>query len=93
MASEQQQPSFEDAYNELRATIEALEAGNLPLEEATKLFDTGMRLAKTCNELLSAAELRVARLQRSFGEQMAMLQASEPSESDIPEPDDDADDD
>ena len=35
-----------------------------------------MQLAKTCNELLSATELQVSRLQRSFGEQMAMVQAA-----------------
>ena len=35
-----------------------------------------MRLAKTCNELLSAAELQISRLQRSVGEQMAMIQAA-----------------
>jgi exodeoxyribonuclease VII small subunit len=65
--------SFEDAYGRLRATVEQLEAGNLPLEEATRLFEEGMRLAKACNELLSAAELRISKLQRSFGEQMSMM--------------------
>lgn len=65
--------SFEDAFTQLRETVQALEAGNLSLDDATRLFDKGMRLAKTCNELLSAAELRITRLQRSFGEQMAMI--------------------
>ena len=84
-------PTFEEAFTELRSTVEALEAGNLSLEEATRLFDSGMRLAKTCNELLSAAELQVSRLQRSFGEQMAMIQSTEagtdePEEEDGEEP-------
>ena len=77
MANNDQQPTFEDAFTELRTTVEALETGNLSLEDATKLFETGMRLAKQCNELLSKAELQVSRLQRSFGEQMAMLQSAE----------------
>ena len=80
------QPTFEDAFNELRETVQALEAGKLSLEEATRLFDKGMRLAKTCNELLSAAELQVSRLQRSFGEQMAMIQAREEPTGDEQEP-------
>ena len=71
------QPSFEDLFTELRATVETLEAGNLSLEDASKLFEKGMQLAKQCNELLSKAELQVARLQRGFGEQMAMLQSAE----------------
>jgi exodeoxyribonuclease VII small subunit len=88
MGKNDKQPTFEDAFTELRATVEALEAGNLSLEEATKLFDSGMKLAKACNELLSSAELQVSRLQRSFGEQMAMIQAAE---DEIAGPDDDGD--
>jgi exodeoxyribonuclease VII small subunit len=72
-----EKPTFEDAFTDLRAAVEALEAGNLSLEDASKLFEKGMQLAKQCNELLSKAELQVARLQRSFGEQMAMLQSAE----------------
>ena len=86
MASPGKKPTFEDAFNELRETVQALEAGNLSLEQATRLFDQGMRLAKTCNELLSAAELQVSRLQRSFGEQMAMIQAQEEPAGDEKEP-------
>ncbi len=89
MASKDKKPTFEDAFTQLRETVEALEAGNLSLVEATRLFDRGMKLAKTCNEMLSAAELQVSRLQRSFGEQMAMMQAppDEPAEQDDGEED------
>jgi exodeoxyribonuclease VII small subunit len=80
--------TFEDAFTELRETVGKLEAGNLSLEEATRLFELGMKLAKTCNELLSTAELQVSRLQRSFGEQMAMIQAAN-EEFDVPNGDDD----
>lgn len=84
-----EQPSFEEAYTQLRATVERLEAGNLSLEEATRLFEEGMRLAKACNELLSAAELRISKLQRTFGEQMAMMGQARPSElDDEPDADD-----
>ena len=83
MSSKDKQPTFEDAFTELRTTVEALEAGNLSLEDATSLYENGMRLAKQCNEQLSKAELQVSRLQRSFGEQMAMIQAAE---ADLPEP-------
>ena len=80
--------TFEDAFTELRETVGKLEAGNLSLEEATRLFELGMKLAKACNELLSTAELQVSRLQRSFGEQMAMIQAAN-EEFDVPNGDDD----
>ena len=90
MANNDQQPTFEDAFTELKTTVEALEAGNLSLDDATKLFERGMQLAKQCNELLSKSELQVTRLQRSFGEQMAMLQSAE---ADLLEQNDDDEDD
>ena len=65
--------TFEDAFNRLEETVQALEAGGLTLAEATRLYEEGMRLARVCNELLSATELRITRLQSSFGEQMRFL--------------------
>lgn len=77
MSTKNQPSNFESAFTELRTTVEALEAGNLSLEDATNLYEKGMRLAKQCNEQLTKAELQVSRLQRSFGEQMAMMQSAE----------------
>ena len=78
----EKKPAFEEAFVQLRETVEALEAGGLTLEEATHLFDQGMRLAKSCNALLTAAELKITRLQRSFGEQMAMVGETPDSDED-----------
>ena len=76
MTNQDKLPSFEEAFDELRTTVASLESGNLSLEDATALFEKGMQLAKQCNEQLSKAELQVSRLQRSFGEQMAMIQSA-----------------
>ena len=76
--------SFEGAFTKLRETVEALEAGNLPLEEATRLYEEGMRLAKACNELLSGAELRITKLQQDYAAEAAMTPA--PGDE-LPEPD------
>ena len=90
MPQDDKVPTFEEAYGQLRETVQALEAGNLSLEDAMRLFDTGMKLAKTCNELLSSAEIQVSRLQRSFGEQMAMIHASEQATREPDTPDESA---
>ncbi|MBI4200856.1 MAG: exodeoxyribonuclease VII small subunit [Chloroflexi bacterium] len=66
-------PSFEDAFTKLEETVRALEGGGATLEEATRLFEEGMRLARICHQHLSATELKITHLQRSFGEQMALL--------------------
>ena len=87
----QKKPTFEEALAQLRDAVQALEEGSLSLEEATRLFERGISLARVCNEMLSAAELQVTRLQRSFGEQMEMVQATQPpaqSEEDDGAPDD-----
>ena len=68
MATDDNQPSFETAFTELRETVQALEAGNLPLDEATRLFEKGMELAKACNDQLTQTELKITRLQRSYAE-------------------------
>ena len=65
--------SFEEAYTSLEETVRSLEEGGLSLAEATRLFEEGTRLARICNELLSAAELRITRLQTAYGEQMRLL--------------------
>lgn len=65
--------TFEEAFTQLEETVRKLEAGGLTLAEATTLFEKGMHLARLCNELLSATELKITRLQRAFGEQMEML--------------------
>jgi exodeoxyribonuclease VII small subunit len=54
--------SFEQAYTELETTVQKLEAGNLPLEEALSLYQRGMALAAYCNRQLDKAELRIKTL-------------------------------
>jgi len=51
--------TFEQAYRELEETVQKLEAGNLPLEEAMALYQRGIALAQYCNQQLDTAELRI----------------------------------
>lgn len=61
--------TFEDAFEQLRKSIEELEAGPLPLETAIARYEDGMRLAQLCNEMLDKAELRIKHvLRESDGE-------------------------
>ncbi len=50
-----------------------LETGGLSLDEATNLFESGMKLATKCNEILSTSELKITRLQANFAEQMNLV--------------------
>lgn len=50
---------FEAALTRLENIVQTLEAGNLPLEEAMKLFEEGMKLARFCTQKLEEAERKV----------------------------------
>lgn len=65
--------SFEGAFANLEEVVRKLEAGGLSLDEATSLFESGMKLATKCNEILSSAELKITRLQANFAEQMNLV--------------------
>ncbi len=72
--------TFEQALARLDETVQALEEGALPLAEATRLYERGMKLARICSEMLAAAELKITQIQTAYGEQMR-LPAQRPSES------------
>lgn len=56
------QLSFEAAVSRLNEIVEALEEGELPLEESLKLFEEGILLTRASNARLAAAERRVEKL-------------------------------
>jgi exodeoxyribonuclease VII small subunit len=54
--------AFEEALGRLDETVTALEGGQLPLEEAIRLYEEGIRLAQRCQQILDHAELQVQQL-------------------------------
>jgi exodeoxyribonuclease VII, small subunit len=52
-------PDFERALAELEATVDALEHGELSLEDALKQFERGVALARDCQAALKQAEQKV----------------------------------
>jgi exodeoxyribonuclease VII small subunit len=59
------QPSFEAALEQLQATVKRLESGELSLEESLRHFEEGVKLTRTCQEQLGAAEKRVEVLMKA----------------------------
>lgn len=53
---------FEDAIARLGEIVESLEGGDLPLEQSLKLFEEGVRLARSAQTTLGNAERRVEEL-------------------------------
>jgi exodeoxyribonuclease VII small subunit len=55
--------SYETLYAELQQIVARLETGDLPLADSLALYERGIQLAGTCQNLLETAELRIRQLQ------------------------------
>lgn len=56
--------NFETQLAALEKIVRELERGALPLEESLRLFETGVKLARECQERLNQAERRIEILMR-----------------------------
>lgn len=63
MSEAQGDLTYEEAYQQLEKILQALESGDLPLEESLKLYELGAALAAFCARKLDEAELRVRQWQ------------------------------
>ena len=66
---------FETLYKRLEETVARLEEGGLTLDQSLALYEEGIKLARRCQELLQAAELKITKLQEEFA---ALREESEP---------------
>lgn len=53
------EPRFEEALEGLERIVRDLEGGDLPLDDALKLFEEGVRLSRFCSAKLDEAEKRI----------------------------------
>ncbi|MBI2166772.1 MAG: exodeoxyribonuclease VII small subunit [Candidatus Omnitrophica bacterium] len=58
---------FEKALERLEKIVEELESGNIPLEEALKKYEEGVRLSRACSEKLTQAEKKIEVLTKTLG--------------------------
>ena len=54
--------TFEQALEELEAIVREMEQGNLPLEQAVKKYEQGVKQSKYCLDLLEKTEQKIKRL-------------------------------
>lgn len=51
--------TFESALKKLEETVDKLEEGSIPLDEALNTFESGVRWSRECNKFLENAEQRI----------------------------------
>ena len=59
MTATTEQPSYEEAREELIEVVRTLEAGGTTLEESLALWERGEALAKVCQQWLDGARKRL----------------------------------
>lgn len=52
--------NFEETIKKLETIANELEKGDLNLDESVTKFEEGMKLSKTCNDILENAEKRIS---------------------------------
>lgn len=62
--------SFEDNLSQLEHIVEALESGEITLEEALKMYEEGVKLARLCSSILAAAETKVTQMRQDLNGQI-----------------------
>ena len=63
---------FEEALVKLESIVEAMEAGDMPLETLLARFEEGTRLAHLCQAKLADAELRGQQLEKTSSGDLAL---------------------
>lgn len=77
---EQAEPArFDDILARLRALVERLEGGNLPLEDGLRFFEEGMELCRQGAAVLDKAEKRVEVLLANAGGDTTTAPLDEPA--------------
>ena len=84
MSRNSKAPDFEEALTELETLVERLEHGDLPLDEALRLFERGVALTRQCQTSLQAAQQKVEILLRKSGELRAEPFEEAGEDSDAP---------
>ncbi|MDD3839191.1 MAG: exodeoxyribonuclease VII small subunit [Clostridia bacterium] len=56
---DKKQPKFEECLKKLENIVTKLENNDLPLDQALKNFEEGIRLTRICNKMLDDAERRI----------------------------------
>lgn len=59
--------SFEKALERLEKIVDELEGGDLPLDEALKRYEEGIKLVQVCSKKLEAAQKKIELLTRTPG--------------------------
>lgn len=68
-----EETSFETSLKKLEEAVEKLEAGDLPLDDALRLFEEGLKASNACRSRLEDAKQRVDVLVKEHGGDFSLM--------------------
>lgn len=72
---------FEEALKKLETVVATMESEDLPLETLLVKYEEGTRLARTCQEKLAEAEVKIRQLERTAAGEMKVKPLASPEDS------------
>lgn len=81
--AQEQEIDFEEAMKQLEEIVSQLEHGDVPLEKAIDLFQTGMKLSQLCGQKLAQVERKIEMIVEEGGEIQKKPFTSQAGESDV----------
>lgn len=75
-----EEPTFETALKQLETAVDRLEEGSLPLSEALKVFEEGLKASNQCRSLLEDARQQVEVLIRNSNGEFELVSIDSNSE-------------
>jgi exodeoxyribonuclease VII small subunit len=74
--------TFEQSLKRLEEIVEQLEQGDVPLDDALKMYEEGIELSKACVEKLTQAELHLKKLAKDMQGNFHLMEDEEPESED-----------
>jgi len=82
MAKEGGKRSFEQAMGELEKIVQAIESGQVPLEEALAQYEKGIELISYCQKVLGQAEQKITQLSKGLDGELKVQDAPQLGQND-----------
>lgn len=64
--AKKKEAQFEKSLNRLEEIVDILESGDVPLSDAIKMYEEGIKLSKDCLKQLSEVEVRLKKISKEI---------------------------
>jgi exodeoxyribonuclease VII small subunit len=77
MSKKEVKQTFEQSLRKLEKIVQALEQGDVALEESLKMYEEGIQLSRECMETLGKAEVKIKQLTKDLNGKLQLSDVEE----------------